>query len=146
MSSKFSKLSKNSLKTDGWLWVFCHYQIPPVQPGTIFPFHSTPITQHAYQCTHFPVSYLKPVWYLRQMCDPWLLVNEFPFVQVAKFGPIKTHPEIGPKHPLMALEGNKEEIFFQSLISMTSVTYSFINMVIAFYGVFIVKNTWKSLV
>lgn len=48
------------------------------------------------------------------MCDAWLLVNEFPFVQVTKMGPIKTYTKVGPKHSLMALEG-KKKLFFQIL-------------------------------
>lgn len=46
------------------------------------------------------------------MCDAWLLVNEFPFVQVTKSGPIKTYAKVGPKHSLMALEGKKTIFFF----------------------------------
>lgn len=45
------------------------------------------------------------------MCDAWLLVNEFPFVQVAKSGPVKTYTKVGPKHSLMALEGKNNVIF-----------------------------------
>lgn len=45
------------------------------------------------------------------MCDAWLLVNEFAFVQVTKMGPIKTYTKVGPKHSLMALEEEKQ-IFF----------------------------------
>lgn len=57
------------------------------------------------------------------MCDPGLLVNKFSFIQVAELGSIKTHTEIGSKHPLVALEENKEKILFQVLISATPVTY-----------------------
>ena len=80
--------------------------VTPPQSHTLI--HSMLISAHTR--THPMHSYLQPVRYLRQMCDPWLLVNEFPFIQVAELGPIKTHPEIGSKHPLMALEGNKDRI------------------------------------
>lgn len=71
--------------------------------------HHMQISTHPHS---FLLSYLQPVRYLRQMCDPWLLVNEFPFIQVAELGPIKTHPEISSKHPLMALEGKIEMILY----------------------------------
>lgn len=56
------------------------------------------------------VSYLQPVWYLRQMRDPWLFVNKFSFVQVSERGPIKAYTEIGSEHPLVPLQENKESI------------------------------------
>lgn len=59
------------------------------------------------------------------MCDPRLLVNEFPFVEVTELGPIKTDTEIGSKHPLVALEGGNEQILYHPLINVTAVKYSF---------------------
>lgn len=109
-----------------------HYQIPPIPPGPIFPLLTTSIshsfTTHLLIHTHTHTNtlpYLQPVWYLRQMCDPWLLVNKFPLIQVTKLSPKKTHPEIGSKHPLVALERNKERTVNLPLIHMTWLTYSF---------------------
>lgn len=49
-------------------------------------------------------AYLQPVRYLRQTRDSWLLVNEFPLVQISELGSVETDSEIGSKHPLMALD------------------------------------------
>lgn len=79
------------------------------------------------------------------MCDPWLLVNEFPFVQVTKLGPIKTHPEISSKHPLVALEGGKRIFIFAFNLYDISNMF-FLIIWIVFKGIFIVKSPLKSLV
>lgn len=133
------QLSQHLLKADAWLWIFSlthsfrfHRASQKPSPCSAPP-PSCISSQNAYHCSFlfplqplfFTLSYLQPVWYLRQMCDPWLLVNEFPFVQVAKLGPIKTHTEIGSKHPLMALEGKKKHDLIIALIQYeTSNIYS----------------------
>ncbi len=105
-------------------------------------------SQHAYEytCTHTRASlYLQPVWYLGQMCDSGLLVNEFPFIQVAELCSIKTNPEIGSKHPLRALERNKEKFFFQAFNQHDTGNIFFRIMFTAFYVVFYCESILKSL-
>lgn len=73
-----------------------------------FYIHAVKACTHAHTDTHahrqkLSLSYLQSVGYLWQVGDRWLLVNKLLFVQVSKLGPIKTHAEIRPKHPLMAL-------------------------------------------
>lgn len=80
------------------------------------------------------------------MCDPRLLVNEFSFIQVTELGPIKTHPEIGSKHPLMTLEGKHREDFISVTNRYDISNIFFLIMVRAFYWIFIVKNALKTLV
>lgn len=63
------------------------------------------------------------------MCDAWLLVNEFPFVQVTKCGPIKPYAKVGPKHSLMALEGkNNISIFQYNSITSVKMAYAAVKM------------------
>lgn len=83
---------------------------------------------HTYTCTHFSLTYLQPVWYLGQMCDPRLLVDEFPFIQITKLGPIKAHSEISSKHPLMSLEGNKHtQIDTNQIFLLCQLSFVFFN-------------------
>lgn len=59
-------------------------------------------------CTNLHSAYLQPVRYLRQMRDSWLLVNEFPFVQISELGSVEPHSEVGSKHSLLALGGQEQ--------------------------------------
>lgn len=47
--------------------------------------------------------YLKPVRDFSQLCDGRFFVHKLLLLQVAKFGTIKTDPEVRPKHPLPVL-------------------------------------------
>ena len=58
------------------------------------------------------------------MCDAWLLVDEFPCIQVTKDCPVKTYTKVGPKHSLVALEGKKKQYcFFNTSITSVKMHY-----------------------
>lgn len=47
--------------------------------------------------------YLQPVGDFCQFGDGGLFVHKLLLIQVAKFGAVKSHPEVSPKHPLSNL-------------------------------------------
>ena len=102
---------RNSSRTDKYLNSNPYHQgniVESLKKSIAFHIHPSIHLYTQMKCDRiYRNNCLQSVRDLRQVCDPWFLVNKLPLIQIPKLCSVETDPEVGTEHPLVALDEGK---------------------------------------